>query len=195
MRRSGNRKRNETHDTLLARAGHRYDKPYSRIGAYIIGMITAYIYVKTEARIRGVLPWIVVAVCVIVPPALAYTDICPDFQMDGKWGTVANVAYLSLSRPVWTCGVALLVFMCMRGDGGVVNKVLSWRPWDAMAKLTYGACEFSCRRAYSRACMEGRGGGGSTSFVSSALTLPPSPHALGRSDSPRLDAHRPLQPA
>ena len=75
----------------------------------------------------------------IVPPALAYTDICPNFQTSGKWKIAANVAYLSLSRPAWTCGVALLVFMCMRGDGGVVNTILSWRPWDAMAKLTYGA--------------------------------------------------------
>ena len=33
----------------------------------------------------------------------------------------------------------MLVLICMRGDGGVVNQLLSWRPWDTMAKLSYTA--------------------------------------------------------
>ena len=118
-----------------------YDKPYTRIGPYIIGMMTAYVYVKTNARIQGkarIFAWRVAA-CTLAPPAIAYSDICPNFQLEGKWSAAANVAYISLSRPIWTLGVAILVYMCMRGDGGIVNSILSWKPWDAMAKLTYAA--------------------------------------------------------
>ena len=60
-----------------------YDKPYTRIGPYLIGMITAYVYVKTNTRIgrkAQIAAWFAIAACLIVPPAVTYTDLCPNFR-------------------------------------------------------------------------------------------------------------------
>ena len=116
-----------------------YDKPWCRAPAYLIGMFAAYVYAKTDLRIGHIKGWLTCAVCILAPPLIGYTDICPDFKLQGKWGNVSNTLYLSLSRPMWTLGVGIMVFMCMRGDGGVIGKVLAWRPFDSLAKLTFAA--------------------------------------------------------
>jgi hypothetical protein len=50
---------------------------------------------------------------------------------------VGDVLYMAFARPIWTLGVAILTFLCVTGEGGVVNSMLSWYIWDPIAKLTY----------------------------------------------------------
>jgi peptidoglycan/LPS O-acetylase OafA/YrhL len=52
---------------------------------------------------------------------------------------VGDVLYMAFARPLWTLGVAIVTFLCVTGEGGVVNSMLSWYIWDPIAKLTYSA--------------------------------------------------------
>ncbi|GIY37583.1 nose resistant to fluoxetine protein 6 [Caerostris extrusa] len=39
--------------------------------------------------------------------------------------------YNSLSRTCFACGVAWVIFVCVSGQGGVVNSILSWESLDS----------------------------------------------------------------
>lgn len=47
------------------------------------------------------------------------------------------VAYAALSRTAWALGIAWMVVACATGNGGFINKVLSWRAFVPLSRLTY----------------------------------------------------------
>lgn len=117
-----------------------YDKPYTRIPSYLIGMFVAFLFTKTSVRISGKL-WtglcmLGVFVCTFVPCYVFHGEFSPVLS---GWNTTQNVLYLTLARPMWTTGVALLTYLCICDVGGVFDWFLSLALWDPLAKLSYSA--------------------------------------------------------
>ena len=48
-----------------------------------------------------------------------------------------RVSYGSLHRLAWSLTVAWLIFACVNGYGGPVNKFLSWKAFTPLGRLTY----------------------------------------------------------
>jgi peptidoglycan/LPS O-acetylase OafA/YrhL len=117
-----------------------YDKPYTRIPSYLIGMFVAFLFTKTSVRIKGTF-WVSVCVamvfiCTFVPCYVFHGEFAPTLS---SWNVTQNVLYLTLARPMWTTGVAILTYLCICDVGGVFDWVLSLGLWDPMAKLSYSA--------------------------------------------------------
>jgi len=52
---------------------------------------------------------------------------------------VLNFLYAAFGRTLWAAGVGWVIFACVNGYGGVVNKFLSWKIWLPFSRLTYCA--------------------------------------------------------
>lgn len=53
------------------------------------------------------------------------------------YNRVISAFYYPFCRFVWALCVALMIWCCLSGNGGLVNTFLSWRPFVPMARLTY----------------------------------------------------------
>nr|CAD7393862.1 unnamed protein product [Timema cristinae] len=63
--------------------------------------------------------------------------IYPIQQPDYVYDRLACSFYFALFRTCWALGVAWIVFSCVAGYGGPVNKLLSWKGWIPLSRLTY----------------------------------------------------------
>ena len=54
-----------------------------------------------------------------------------------EMNSFARVSYGSFNRLAWSIAVSWLIFACVHGYGGPVNKFLSWRPFTPLSRLTY----------------------------------------------------------
>jgi ABC-type uncharacterized transport system permease subunit len=42
----------------------------------------------------------------------------------------AIVAYVSLSRPLWSIVIGWIIFLCCINQGGIINNILAWSIWS-----------------------------------------------------------------
>ncbi|XP_039315271.1 nose resistant to fluoxetine protein 6 isoform X2 [Solenopsis invicta] len=112
-----------------------YFPPWVRIGPYIIGMITGYIIVRLNKKLNlkqntVILFWIFGAAC----------NISILFGLYNRNISILSTAiYVALSRTVWAIGIAWLVIVCFTKHGSIVKKLLSFKIWIPVSRLTYCA--------------------------------------------------------
>ncbi|KAK2576741.1 hypothetical protein KPH14_005391 [Odynerus spinipes] len=110
-----------------------YFPPWTRIGPYLVGMVTGYIYLKLDKNLRlkrrtVVILWILGSACnVSVLFGLTERQI----------SVVAAAFYSALSRTVWGVGIAWVVIACCTNNAGVIKKILSFKAWIPLSRLTY----------------------------------------------------------
>ncbi|KAI4474738.1 hypothetical protein M0804_014695 [Polistes exclamans] len=112
-----------------------YFRPWVRIGPYLVGVITAYIVLKLNHKLLWkkktiILFWILGSLCnLIVLFGLYQTRI----------SVLAAAFYVALGRNVWAIGIAWVIIACCTNNGGIVNRILSWKIWIPLSRLTYAA--------------------------------------------------------
>nr|CAD7415766.1 unnamed protein product [Timema poppensis] len=112
-----------------------YDKPWTRIGPYLVGMSIGYLLYRKNCTISinkyvVLLGWTLALTCTsCVVYGLYYVDLTP----------VTSATYVSLSHTVWACAMAWILVACCTGHGGYVNAVLSWRYLFPLSRLSYCA--------------------------------------------------------
>lgn len=47
--------------------------------------------------------------------------------------------YSATSRTLWSIGLAWIVYACVTGHGGIINSLLSWKPFIPLSRLSYSA--------------------------------------------------------
>ncbi|XP_021937403.1 O-acyltransferase like protein-like isoform X2 [Zootermopsis nevadensis] len=77
--------------------------------------------------------WLLGAVCLLTPILVLHEII----QDDNYYHSIKLQVYAALSRPIWSMGVSWVIFVCVAGYGGPVNKFLSWKFFHPMSRLTY----------------------------------------------------------
>ncbi|XP_052221322.1 nose resistant to fluoxetine protein 6-like isoform X1 [Dreissena polymorpha] len=114
-----------------------YIKPWTRIGPYIVGLLTGYVLYKTKCKVTmskivNIIGWILAAGLAIAILYGLYSD-------DGtiKFNKATTAFYNATSRTVWGACVAWVVFACATGYGGPVNALLSWKGIVPLSRLTY----------------------------------------------------------
>lgn len=66
-----------------------------------------------------------------------YTSLTPPWNKhDPSW---QNIFFLGFTKIAFTLGVSMLAFLCMSGNGGLLNWFLTWDIWNLFARLTFGA--------------------------------------------------------
>lgn len=124
-----------------------YSKPYTRIPAYFVGIVAAWILLRMEKSgiteqtgmcgpVTATLLWIFAVVVLIFLTFIPATD---HGLHANSWSKVSNLLFLTLSRPLWAVCWAVITFLCYYGHAPITNTLLSHRFWTPFARLTYGA--------------------------------------------------------
>ena len=119
-----------------------YGKPYCRIGPYLIGIILGFIlYNNYRLNIHKVVNWLLYITMWLVAAVLGMAVVYgfyPTFH-GHPFSQVENVMYYTFSRTVWGICLALVVYACHYGYGGVINRFLSLPFWVPLSRLTFNA--------------------------------------------------------
>ncbi|XP_044756776.1 nose resistant to fluoxetine protein 6 isoform X2 [Coccinella septempunctata] len=122
-------------DDPLALFDKIYDKPWTRLGPYLVGMSIGWFLFKKNCqlymnKVVVFVGWTISTGCLLV---LVY----------GLYGVnlspVSGAAYSSLSHSAWALGLGWIVVACTTGYGGVVNKILSATILYPFSRVTYCA--------------------------------------------------------
>jgi peptidoglycan/LPS O-acetylase OafA/YrhL len=119
-----------------------YEKPWARIQPYIIGLALGYVLFRGirlpfNRKVNSLL-YLIVWVAAAALLALPVYGLYP--QAHGHIASTAeNTIYATLSRCSWGLGLALLVFACHNGYGGLINTFLSMKIWTPLSRMTFNA--------------------------------------------------------
>ena len=119
-----------------------YEKPYCRINAYLIGIVLGFVLYR-KWRVRSNL-WFRIcfySVLWMIAAACCLTIVFGQYKTwnGHPFSKAENVMYFMFSRTVYSIGIALMIYACHNGFGGVINKFLSWSFWIPLSRLTFTA--------------------------------------------------------
>ena len=123
-----------------------YGRPYSRIAPYLVGIAVGYVFFKDHRiRVKGHrwltlllhVAMLLVAGVLLLETVYGLYNIYPPHNH--MLSSTASVMYLTFSRFAWGLGLALLVFVCHSGYGGLINSFLSMGFWVPLSRLTFTA--------------------------------------------------------
>lgn len=60
-----------------------------------------------------------------------------DVNINDETDPVTFIIQHSTFRLVWSIGMCLIIYVCYSGFGGFVNRILSWKYWQPLSRLTY----------------------------------------------------------
>ncbi|ENN81281.1 hypothetical protein YQE_02317, partial [Dendroctonus ponderosae] len=106
-------------DDPLALFDKIYDKPWTRLGPYMVGMCL----------------WVVIGWVSSFGLLLALVYGLYEVHLS----PIAGAAYSSLSHTAWAVGLAWIVVACVTGYGGMINKLLSLPILYPFSRVTYCA--------------------------------------------------------
>ncbi|XP_037300821.1 nose resistant to fluoxetine protein 6 [Manduca sexta] len=113
-----------------------YDKPWSRIGPYLVGMAVGWYLHKTKCQPK--IPyWMVI---IGWPVALGVVASLIFSMVDGYFEVWPTAFYISIGHTgTWGAAVAWVAISCCSGYGGLINSALSYRGLLPLSRLTYCA--------------------------------------------------------
>ncbi|XP_076232213.1 nose resistant to fluoxetine protein 6-like [Calliopsis andreniformis] len=122
-------------DDPLALFDKIYDKPWTRLGPYLIGMLVGYFLFKTDCKVKMskttvTVGWLLSSACLL---SLLYG------LYEAELSPLMAAAYSSLSHSVWALGLSWIVIACSTGYGGYVNSILSAPILYPISRITYCA--------------------------------------------------------
>ncbi|CAB3367859.1 Hypothetical predicted protein [Cloeon dipterum] len=127
---------------LEASVAERYDKIIyantpMRASPYLIGMALGYFLSKKHhvplPKWGVALGWFTstaVALTVIFLILIPYSENFVQNALEAAF-------YASLHKPAWSLCVCWIIWACINGYGGVVNRILSWKYFVPASKLTF----------------------------------------------------------
>ncbi|XP_058814695.1 nose resistant to fluoxetine protein 6 isoform X2 [Topomyia yanbarensis] len=112
-----------------------YDKPWTRLGPYLVGMCVGWVLFKTNCKIS--------MSKVMVALGWTASTIMILYLLFGLFNAtltkIAAAAYSSLSHTAWAAACAWIIIACSTGYGGWVNKLLSAPILYPFSRVTYCA--------------------------------------------------------
>ncbi|CAL1277769.1 unnamed protein product [Larinioides sclopetarius] len=114
-----------------------YTKPYTRIEAYLVGVLLAYIIYKRKENNSPKLNTKILGIGWILASGAALA--CQFGLYHQKLSLVTASFYNALSRLGFSLGLCWVIFVCVIGQGDAVNSILSWKPLIPLSRLTYCA--------------------------------------------------------
>ncbi|XP_043476804.1 nose resistant to fluoxetine protein 6-like isoform X1 [Leptopilina heterotoma] len=122
-----------------------YDKPWTRIGPYLIGMATGWYLFKVNCKLKLkklilIIGW---TSSLLIMISIVYGLYGNNFE------PISSSFYTALSHSGWALSIAWILICCVTENGGIVNKLLSWKYFYPISRLTY--CAYLVHPAILRA--------------------------------------------
>ncbi|XP_011705429.1 PREDICTED: nose resistant to fluoxetine protein 6-like, partial [Wasmannia auropunctata] len=114
-----------------------YTPPWMRIIPYIIGIIAGYVLVKLNNNLM--LKRKIVILCWCIFCFMSTCNVFVSFVLYHKRFVLFTAIYVALHRLFSAIGMAWIVIACCTKHGGIVNKLLSFKVWIPLSRLTYCA--------------------------------------------------------
>ncbi|XP_056633905.1 nose resistant to fluoxetine protein 6 [Diorhabda sublineata] len=122
-------------DDPLALFDKIYDKPWTRLGPYLIGMCTGWFLFKKNCQLQ--LSKIILSVGWILSIGTLLSLVYGLYET--KLTPWLGATYSSLSHSAWALALAWIVVACVTGYGGPVDKILSATILYPFSRVTYCA--------------------------------------------------------
>ncbi|KAG8225586.1 hypothetical protein J437_LFUL002105, partial [Ladona fulva] len=112
-----------------------YDKPWTRVGPFIIGLAAGWMLYVKNCKINmnkgtTLIGWMISMTIFFI---LIY-------ELHGRTiGPIASAFYAVFSHSAWGFGILWLVVVCATGKGGWINNFLSWKPLAPFSRISYCA--------------------------------------------------------
>ncbi|GLH08512.1 Uncharacterized protein GBIM_13732 [Gryllus bimaculatus] len=112
-----------------------YDKPWTRVGPYLVGMAIGWYLQRNKCKIHMNLVvatggWALALGCFAT---LVYS------VLHVKMTVIGSAAYMALGHTAWGAALGWVVVASCCGYGGFINKLLSFKAMVPMSRLTYCA--------------------------------------------------------
>ncbi|KAM0733159.1 Nose resistant to fluoxetine protein 6 [Formica fusca] len=122
-----------------------YDKPWTRMGPYLIGMATGWYLFKIDckANMNKAVVAIGWSISLLTMTSIVYGLYGTSF------GPILSALYTALSHSGWAICLAWILIACVSGYGGIVTHLLSWKYLYPISRLTY--CVYLVHPALLRA--------------------------------------------
>ncbi|KOB69714.1 Uncharacterized protein OBRU01_08210 [Operophtera brumata] len=110
-----------------------YDKPWTRLGPYLVGMFTGWILFKTNLKIRmnRIWAWVGWAICTGTLLFLIFGLYKTELSVG------AAAVYSALSHSLWAACIGWIIVACSTGHGGWVRPLLSAPVLYPFSRVTY----------------------------------------------------------
>lgn len=127
-------------DKLIAYSIDYYIKPYCRLGPYGVGMLTGYSLLKDDFKNKIKSPVAYLFWCLAIACNLAVLyGTYGQFLTLQEPPVLLSAIFNAVSGTIWAMGIGWLTYACISGYGGFINKILSWKAWIPLSRLTYCA--------------------------------------------------------
>ena len=118
---------------------------FYRVNMYFTGILLGYILYKkyniATLPIANYSKWLIYALLWIIAITLCLIRIFGTYGVYSftyHFSDLENITFLMFSGLALSIGVAIIIYICNTGYGGVVNSFLSWPGWEPLVKLSYG---------------------------------------------------------
>ncbi|XP_054919893.2 O-acyltransferase like protein-like isoform X1 [Dermacentor andersoni] len=112
-------------------------RPYTHAGPFTVGLCTAFLIFKyPTTRITKVVQatlWLSSSLCMALSLFATWK-----WNRNVEASDLETLLYSSLHRTSWALGLGWTVYACLTDRCALVNKVLSWKAWLPLSRLTYG---------------------------------------------------------
>ena len=130
---------------LMHQVAKLYVQPFYKAPSYLTGILLGYILYKryniATLPIRSCTKWLIYTLLWVVGIMLCLVTMFGtygEYSFTYHFSDLENVMFLMFSGLAWSMGIAIIIYICNTGYGGVVNSFLSWPGWEPLVKLTYG---------------------------------------------------------
>ncbi|KAK0083723.1 hypothetical protein PV325_008321 [Microctonus aethiopoides] len=112
-----------------------YDKPWTRIGPYLIGMATGWYLHNIECKLK------INKIILIIGWSLSIVTLLSIVYglYGNNFGLISSAMYTALSHSGWAISIAWILISSVTSNGGIVGKILSWKYIYPLSRLTYCA--------------------------------------------------------
>ncbi|XP_071643855.1 nose resistant to fluoxetine protein 6-like isoform X1 [Temnothorax longispinosus] len=112
-----------------------YFPPWVRASPYIVGMIAGYILTQLNGKLRlktrtVILCWCFGSACNIIVVFGTYKRQIP---------ILPAAIYAALHKGIWATGIAWVTIACLTQHGGIIYRILSFKGWAPLSRLSYCA--------------------------------------------------------
>ncbi|XP_068628049.1 nose resistant to fluoxetine protein 6-like [Battus philenor] len=118
-----------------------YIKTHMKMTPYFMGILTGYILHRIQTqnyKISAVMKtfgWL--TSCVL--GTVAVFSVSLFYQDWYRYNKIEAAAYVSLQKLAWSIANSWLIIACATGNGGIFNKLLTWKVFVPISRLTFCA--------------------------------------------------------